>query len=91
MTMASSEPDMAMKILLPVGRSISAIAAGYLGLFSLLILPAPFAILMGVLGLREIKKNPKLGGRGRAIFGIAMGVFGILFIPAIILVSAVLG
>jgi uncharacterized RDD family membrane protein YckC len=59
--------------LLPTGRSGWAIAAGYLGLFSLLALPAPFALVAGILGLRDIRRNPSLGGRGRAIFGIVMG------------------
>lgn len=59
--------------LLPTGRSGWAIAAGYLGLFSLLLVPAPFALVAGVLGLRDIRRNPRLGGRGRAIFGIVMG------------------
>jgi uncharacterized RDD family membrane protein YckC len=59
--------------LLPVGRSGWAIAAGYLGLFSVLLLPAPFALVAGVLGLREIARTPGLGGKGRAIFGIVMG------------------
>ena len=35
--------DAAMRMLLPVGRSGWAIAAGYLGLFSLIVLPAPYA------------------------------------------------
>lgn len=65
--------DQALRWVLPVGRSGWAIAAGYLGIFSLLVIFAPFAVLAGVLGLREIKKNPRLGGRGRAIFGIVMG------------------
>lgn len=88
MPISSSEPDLAMKVLLPVGRSISAIAAGYLGLLSLLILPAPFSILLGVLALREIKKDPKLGGRGRAIFGIVMGIVGIVYLPVLIVILA---
>jgi uncharacterized RDD family membrane protein YckC len=62
-----------MKWLLPVGRSGWSIAAGYLGLFSLLFLPAPLAVVAGILGLREIRRKPGLGGRGRAIFGIVMG------------------
>jgi hypothetical protein len=65
--------DQALHWILPVGRSGWAIAAGYLGLFSLLGIFAPFAVITGILGLREIKTNPRLGGRGRAIFGIVMG------------------
>jgi hypothetical protein len=69
----SISDDSAMRWVLPVGRSGWAIAAGYLGIFSLLGIFAPFAVITGILGLREIKQNPRLGGRGRAIFGIVMG------------------
>lgn len=70
---ASVEDDVAMRILLPVGRSFYAIAAGYFGLFSLIVFPAPLALLFGILGLRDIKRHPEKGGRGRAIFGVVMG------------------
>lgn len=68
--------------LVPVGRSGWAIAAGYLGLFSVLLVFAPFAVVCGVMALRSIKKNPGLGGKGRAWFGIGMGglVSGIFLI-----------
>lgn len=59
--------------ILPVNRSICAVIAGYLGLLSITGIFAPFAIVFGLLGLREIKKNPSLRGSGRAWFGIAMG------------------
>ncbi len=70
-----ADEDAAMKWLIPMGRSPWAIAAGYLALFSVLCLPAPFAVLFGILGLRDIKKNPKLCGKGRAWFGIVVGGF----------------
>jgi hypothetical protein len=63
-----------MRMLLPVGRSGYAIAAGYLGLFSLLILPAPLALIFGALAIRDIKKDPSKHGMGRAIFGLVMGI-----------------
>lgn len=74
-----------MRILLPVGRSGYAIAAGYLGLVSVLFFPAPFALLFGILAYRDIKQNPKKGGMGRAIFGIVMGA---LFSAGILLIIA---
>ena len=61
--------------ILPVDRPLSAIAAGYLGLLS--VLPFPFgvaAIVCGIVAIRQIKNNPSLSGGGRAWFGIAMGV-----------------
>lgn len=60
----------------PIGRSYWAIAAGYLGLFSLLCVPGPFAVAAGILALYDIRKHPGLGGKGRAIFGIVLGGLG---------------
>jgi hypothetical protein len=68
--------DPVMRALLPVGRSGWAIAAGYLGLFSVLLVFAPLALLTGFLAIREIRRNPKKHGMGRAVFGIVMGVLG---------------
>jgi|WetSurSiteA1Bulk_404760.scaffolds.fasta_scaffold131873_1 hypothetical protein len=80
---AKSQPDALMRMILPVGRSGYAIAAGYLGLFSVLFIFAPFAILFGFLAMRDIKKHPDKLGKGRAIFGIVMGVIftiGLIFV-----------
>ena len=68
--------DRLMRALLPVGRSGWAIAAGYLGLFSLLFIPAPLAILTGIIGIIDIKRHPHRHGMGRCVFGIVMGVVG---------------
>lgn len=65
--------DPAIRLLLPVGRSGWAIAAGYLGLFSVLGIFAPLAIITGILAIRDIRRHPQRCGMGRAIFGIAMG------------------
>ena len=65
-----------MRAMLPVGRSWWAIVAGYLGLFSFLVVPAPFALLTGILAIRDIRANPHLHGLGRAWFAIVMGVLG---------------
>jgi len=69
--------DAGMRMLMPVGRSGWAIAAGYAGLFSFIGIGAPFALIFGILGIREIRKSritdhPKFG-MGRAIFGIITG------------------
>lgn len=75
-----AETDPSLKWILPVGRSSWAIAAGYLGLFSVILIGAPFAVFAGIIALREIKQKPELGGKGRAIFGIAMGsIFSVLY------------
>ncbi|MDE0826589.1 MAG: DUF4190 domain-containing protein [Akkermansiaceae bacterium] len=51
--------------------------AGYLGLFSMLVIPAPLALITGIIAVKHIRKsqgseNPK-HGMGRAIFGILFG------------------
>ncbi len=73
-----------MRLLLPVGRSGWAIAAGYCGLFALIGIGAPFALIFGILGVRDIKKSqatdrPK-HGMGRAVFGIIIGAIVTLLI-----------
>jgi Domain of unknown function (DUF4190) len=68
--------DAGMRLLLPVGRAGWAIVAGYLGLVSVLCLPGPFALLAGVLAIREMRRDPRKHGMGRAVFGIVMGVLG---------------
>lgn len=74
------EPDAVMRMLLPVGRSGYAIAAGYLGLVSVLVIPAPLAVLFGILAIRDIKKNTHKHGMIRAIFGITIGaIFTVLY------------
>ena len=77
--------DPALRMLLPVGRSLWAVAAGYLGLFSMLFVFAPFALITGVLAVLDIKKHPEKHGLGRAIFGIVMGaVFSVALAAALI-------
>lgn len=68
--------DPTMRMLLPVGRSVWAIAAGYLGLLSLLGIFAPPALICGILAIRDIRQHPEKHGLGRAWFGIVMGILG---------------
>jgi hypothetical protein len=76
--------DPGMRMLLPVGRSGWAIAAGYAGLFSILWLPAPFALILGIVAVRDIRRHPEKHGMGRAVFGIVMGaVFTLLLLIAL--------
>lgn len=82
---AATDDDAVVKWLLPVGRSGFAMAAGYLALFSVLVVPAPLALLFGVLALRDIKKHPEKSGRGRAWFGIVFGgLFTILLVVLLV-------
>jgi predicted acyltransferase len=66
----------AMRMLLPVGRSGLAIAAGYAALFAFLVVPAPLALILGILAVRDLRKHPKKHGMGRAVFGIVVGALG---------------
>lgn len=75
--------DPVMRMVLPVGRSSWAIAAGYLGLFSLLLFPAPFAVATGLLALQDIRSDPDKHGKGRAIFGLVLGTLGTLALIAL--------
>jgi len=76
--------DAGMRLLLPVGRSGWAIAAGYLGLFSVLLLPAPLAVLCGILAIRDMNKHPDRHGMGRAIFGLVLGGLGTILLVAML-------
>ncbi len=73
---------------MPVGRSVWAIAAGYLGLFSFLILPAPISLVVAIIAIRDIRKSQGTQkvkhGMGRAIFGLVMGVLGTMALGAIL-------
>ena len=81
--------DDGLQYVIPINTSGLAIAAGYVGLISVLCLPAPFALLLGILALRHLKKNPKMHGKGRAIFAIVMGgLFTV--VPLVFLVIAAL-
>lgn len=62
-----------LRLILPVGAPMSAIAAGYLGLFSVLTIPAPFALVLGIVGLRQIRKGQYKYGKVRCWTGIVLG------------------
>jgi hypothetical protein len=79
------EPDPALKMIVPLNTSILAIIAGYVGLISVLCIPAPLALLLGVLALVHLKKHPKLDGKVRAIFAIVMGaIFSVVLLLCIV-------
>jgi hypothetical protein len=70
-----------MELLVPQNTSALSIVAGYVGLISVLCIPAPLAIILGILALRQFNKNPELHGRYRAIFALVMGVICSLPLP----------
>lgn len=78
-----------MRMLLPVGRSGWAIAAGYLGLFGLIIVPAPLALIVSVVAILDINKSKKTEhpkhGMGRAVFGLIVGLVGTIILGVLLL------
>jgi hypothetical protein len=82
--------DPAMRAILPVGRTPLSIIAGYLGLFSVLCLPAPLALGIGIWAVIDLKKKPGMHGMGRAVFGIVMGALGTIAI-VLSVVARILG
>lgn len=78
-------PGVVERSLVPIGRPLSAIASGYFGLFAALplvgIVPAILAVITGYMALQRIRQDPSLCGKGRAWFGIVVGVmFGTIWL-----------
>ena len=67
--------------MIPINRSGWAIAAGYVALFTIpFVFVGPIAILLGILGLNAIKKNPGKVGKGRCWFALIYGLIGTLIL-----------
>jgi len=68
-------PGDGLGLLLPSGpQSALSIAAGYCGLIGVLFpLAAPAGLVLGILGVRDLKQHDHKRGWGRAITGIALG------------------
>jgi hypothetical protein len=62
-----------------------------LGLFSLVIFPAPLALIISIIAIRDIQKSDgalkQKHGMGRAIFGLIMGFLGSLILAIFVLAS----
>lgn len=69
-------PDDGLQYVIPVNVAPLALIAGYAGLASLLCVPGPIALLLGLLALRDLNQNPNRTGKGRAWFGIIAGTIG---------------
>lgn len=87
---ASADDDAALRLIVPIGRSGWSIAAGYLGLLSLIFPLGVFAFVFGIIAIRDLRKHPDKHGAGRAWFGIVAGGFSVL-IYGICIVVAVFG
>jgi hypothetical protein len=85
--------DAAARLVLPVGRSGYAIAAGYLALFSVVpflgMVLAPLTIIFAVMAHKRIRANPQLHGMGRVIFAYILGGLALLANLAIVTVLVV--
>lgn len=91
---ARPEPALSDPILywvMPVGRTWQAVVAPYLGLLAFF----PFlglifgiaAIFIGIAALRLPSPDPRHGGRGRPILGMALGAVGALFWICVLVAS----
>ena len=74
-----------MRAVLPVGKTPMAISAGWAGLISLLCcFLGPVAIVLSIVALVELNRDPEKRGKGRAIFGLVAGsiatIIAILFL-----------
>lgn len=67
--------DDGMKFILPTrNTSSSALIAGYLGLFGIFFPPlGVVALVLGIMGVRDLKRHPHKNGWGRAVTGIVLG------------------
>lgn len=77
--------DRSVEALIPVNRTGLSIAAGYAGLFAILIVFAPIALVLGVLALRDLSHKPTVAGRGRAWFGVVAGGLGTVVLIGMLL------
>ena len=72
---------------LPSNMPLSAIASLYLGLASFLIFFGPISVIVSLIALSTLRKNPEMSGRGRAWFGLIAGLLGtamlVIFIIAV--------
>jgi hypothetical protein len=88
-TPADLGEDAVVRMLIPVGRSPWAIAAGYAGLFAVLFFPAPIALVLALVAIRDIRKHPNKHGMGRAIFGLVMGgIFTLMMLFFLLMAAA---
>jgi hypothetical protein len=94
----NNETEEIVGYLIPIHATLLSVIAGYSGLFAVLFLPAPIALILGIVALRDINKRQsrgeKTGGKGRAIFAIIMGglfTFADLLFLTLLIVGNVVG
>lgn len=52
-----------------------------------LMVPSILAVVFGAIGLNRVKQNPAVGGRGKAIAGLVLGLVAIAFMVLVIAVG----
>jgi hypothetical protein len=71
-------------VFVPAGWSGWAVAAGYLGLLSILGYPAILSLIAGMIALRDLRKHPEKRGQRRAWFGLVMGALGTIAVVLVV-------
>jgi hypothetical protein len=86
-------PDDAVSGLIPY-RNGPALAGYYAGIGSLIpfvgLALGPAAIVLGVMGLRKYKREPRVKGGAHAWAAVVLGVIGLVLWPSIVLTAALL-
>ncbi|MBI3407715.1 MAG: DUF4190 domain-containing protein [Planctomycetes bacterium] len=88
------EDDDALSTIIPYhnGRALAAYYAGVFSFICFIGIPLGFAaIILGILGLKYVKKNPEAKGTGHAIAGIVLGSVTLVLHFVVILVIVVMG
>jgi len=74
-----------MRALLPVGKAPLAVIAGWVGLVSLLCcVLGPVAMVLGIVAMVDLNRNPEKRGMGRAVFGVVAGSIATLIAIALL-------
>jgi hypothetical protein len=55
------------------------------GRASVLLLAAPIVLIISILAIRDIRKNPQRRGMSRAIFGLVLGSIGTILLTIMII------
>lgn len=89
-----SQPPSVIDRIIPA-KNVKALLAYYFGVFSLVPcftpLLGPAALVLGILGLNDCKRDPNLPGKGHAITGIVLGSLTTLIAVALVLIVVIFG
>lgn len=85
---AAPADDAAMKVLIPLAVDPVCLAAGYLGLLSLLGFFAPFGLACGIWGFARLRTRPGQRGHVRAVIGIVGGLIGMVVLAGVLITAA---